>query len=853
MDKDSILELLGDGGPEFEALKENLDLLMEFIALVESVDKLQNIDRRIQEEGLSLYQAISKDKEIHALEGVLGKFFGDPVKHAGVSTPDIVKRTHTFKRLGNINNDQSLFIKTIGDAEFYGSLLPWPDKKNVITVHLGLCHPQLPKGDYQKFEHLIKNQMVQRFSKQVDSSLGGQVQGISLSSFLQMSEMDGSTCTLRIRSGSKLGILHLNDGQLVDAETGELKGLEAAYSIIGWDNVTIEIERTADHSTRAIDAPLMQILMESLQQKDEGELAKKASSETLKEKKTGDLAGDESESQAETVVSQARMADIETIVPIELKSGEKKAPVAKAKEKTAQKPDKDDDLIDPDLMDTVDRNKKLLEKEDERKRLAALARKPKNKKKQVLIALGAIVVLAAGAFLAFNLFLGQPKLSDYESLLAKISQLEDWDTKEKLLMDFIDTHEPGEETEKVEMLLQDVLVDAEDAYYRKITDKVHALALDGDYEENARKVYAQFLEKYPRSRYRADIEADIPRIVKLADDILFSQLKNIQGDDYIERLKSYKEYLATHPNGGHQASVEMMMQDVLNTSYHDFKKRIQTCEKAKKWAACIRICDDYSSGFQSYLPSDAIQPIRKRMETKKDYETLMADVKDVDDTTAQKMYLAYMQLYPKAEENESIRSALSQMDQKDLVQRKWETLKAQIRRTGMNPAEKMDKLQEYIMGDSSGPYVQEARTMLRQLEFENAKLAQERYQAAQKKQAAEQAIKEEQERQAAQLMIQKEKERIAQEKNKVIAMLSKGGRFVASQGEAATDQRTGLMWSLLDSHLERGQCLNYRSAVQYVKGLRYGGYSNWRLPTSGELAGIYKNSPFFPLDSYRFS
>jgi hypothetical protein len=67
-----------------------------------------------------------------------------------------------------------------------------------------------------------------------------------------------------------------------------------------------------------------------------------------------------------------------------------------------------------------------------------------------------------------------------------------------------------------------------------------------------------------------------------------------------------------------------------------------------------------------------------------------------------------------------------------------------------------------------------------------------------------------------------------------------------TQGEVVIDQRTGLMWGLLDSHLERGQCLNYRSAVQYVKGLRYGGYSDWRLPTSGELAGIYKNSPFFP-------
>ncbi len=853
MDKDSIFELLGTGGSEFETLKENSDLLMEFFVLVESVDKLQKMDRRINEESLSLYQAISKEKEIGVLEGILGKFFGDPVKPAGVSVPDVLKRTHTFKHLSGIKEDQSLFIKTIGDAELYGALLPWPDKKNVITVHLGLCYPRLPQEDYQKIEHLIKDRMVRRVSKQVDSSLGGQVRGISLTSFLQMSEMERTTCTLRIISGDNAGTLYLSDGQLVDAETGELKHLEAAYSIIGWDNVTIEIQKTADFSTRAINVPLMQILMESLQQKDEEVSAKNAPPSAVKEKKarppakkTTGSAGDVPKSKREAAAGKAKTADFKTIGSIEVKPEESKGPVDKTKEETSRKPVKDEVLIDLELMDTVEKEKRILEKESERKKPTALAVKPKNKKQKALIALGVIAVSAVSVFLAFNLFFGQPKQSEYEILLAKISQLKDWDVKEKLLMGFINTHQPGEETKKAELKLQEILVEAEDAYYRKTTDEVNALPLDSDYEEKAKGLYKQFLERYPNSRYSADIEMDIPRIAKLSDDIHFSQLKNSQGKDYIASLKAYEGYLAAHPNGAHQESVKTRMQDVVNASYYDFKKRIQACEKAKTWSACIGICDAYSSGFQSYLSVEAIQPIRERIQSKKDYETLMAETRDADDATAKKMYLAYMQLYPKAEENETIRSILSGMDQKNLAQRKWETLKIKIRGVSMDPAEKMDMLQAYIIDNSSGPYVQEARTMLRQMELENSKLAQERYQAAQKMQASEQARKEEQEQRAAQLKIQKEKERIAQEKQKVIAILEKGGRFVVTQGEVAADQRTGLMWSLLDSQLERGQCLNYRSAVQYVKGLSYAGYGDWRLPTSGELAGIYKNGPFFP-------
>jgi hypothetical protein len=43
-----------------------------------------------------------------------------------------------------------------------------------------------------------------------------------------------------------------------------------------------------------------------------------------------------------------------------------------------------------------------------------------------------------------------------------------------------------------------------------------------------------------------------------------------------------------------------------------------------------------------------------------------------------------------------------------------------------------------------------------------------------------------------------------------------------------------------------GKCLSYRDAKAYVSGLKTGGHSDWRLPTAGELAALYKSSPFFP-------
>jgi hypothetical protein len=71
-------------------------------------------------------------------------------------------------------------------------------------------------------------------------------------------------------------------------------------------------------------------------------------------------------------------------------------------------------------------------------------------------------------------------------------------------------------------------------------------------------------------------------------------------------------------------------------------------------------------------------------------------------------------------------------------------------------------------------------------------------------------------------------------------------RFVDHGDGTVTDQVTGLTWCLLDSHLDLGKCIPFQTARAYVQGLTTGGHSDWRLPTAGELASLYKNSPFFP-------
>lgn len=97
----------------------------------------------------------------------------------------------------------------------------------------------------------------------------GHISGITLSSFLQLIEMEKKTCTLYIKNRNKLGVLYFQKGTLVDAETDLLRGLSAASEIICWENPEIEIEGACRRKINNINLSLYHILMEVFKNKDE--------------------------------------------------------------------------------------------------------------------------------------------------------------------------------------------------------------------------------------------------------------------------------------------------------------------------------------------------------------------------------------------------------------------------------------------------------------------------------------------------------------------------------------------------------------------------------------------------------
>jgi DNA-binding NtrC family response regulator len=105
--------------------------------------------------------------------------------------------------------------------------------------------------------------------RELRSGNTSQIHGINISSFLQLIDIEGKICTLTIRSHGNVGYLYFRNGELIAAETGNLRGEKAAMNIINWNNSVIEIADMCKKNKREIDKPLMKLLMESARIKDE--------------------------------------------------------------------------------------------------------------------------------------------------------------------------------------------------------------------------------------------------------------------------------------------------------------------------------------------------------------------------------------------------------------------------------------------------------------------------------------------------------------------------------------------------------------------------------------------------------
>lgn len=170
-----------------------------------------------------------------------------------------------------------------------------------LMTYLNEYHPEIPFfvmtafGDSEIKSRINKIGTIKYFEKplnidvitdcifdELNAGAVGEIEGISLASFLQLIEMEKKTCTLQVKTHEKSGVMYFQKGELMAAETPELKNIDAAYEMICWERIKIGIENICPKKDKEIEQPLMSVLMEGLKIKDEKEHADKTKKTPLK-------------------------------------------------------------------------------------------------------------------------------------------------------------------------------------------------------------------------------------------------------------------------------------------------------------------------------------------------------------------------------------------------------------------------------------------------------------------------------------------------------------------------------------------------------------------------------------------
>lgn len=126
--------------------------------------------------------------------------------------------------------------------------------------------------------YISKPFLIEDLAKQIMKTLrkesdGGTLHGVSSGMFLQLMEMEERTCTIRLvdRATGKGGVLFFKNGTLLDARVDQSQGIDAAYVIFSWEEVTLSIQNDCPQKENKINSDLQPIILEAMRLKDEAD------------------------------------------------------------------------------------------------------------------------------------------------------------------------------------------------------------------------------------------------------------------------------------------------------------------------------------------------------------------------------------------------------------------------------------------------------------------------------------------------------------------------------------------------------------------------------------------------------
>ena len=157
-------------------------------------------------------------------------------------------------------------------------LLAWttrerPEVPVIVMTAFGTSEIEERLAEIESLQYLEKPLELADLERAIATALKAKsrsfIRGITLATFLQLMHMEKKSCTLKIALQDRIGYLYLRRGELLDAECGNLSGVEAAYEIMAWDDAEIEMDSVCRRQEQKIAVGFEHLLIDAFRRKDE--------------------------------------------------------------------------------------------------------------------------------------------------------------------------------------------------------------------------------------------------------------------------------------------------------------------------------------------------------------------------------------------------------------------------------------------------------------------------------------------------------------------------------------------------------------------------------------------------------
>ncbi len=240
------------------------------------------------DDDLEMLQALQEglEKYRETFTTVLAKDGLDAVKELGKHTISLVVTDLKMPRMDGF----SLLAKIMEN---------YPDIPVIIIT--GYSTPEMKRLAQEggAVGYISKPFLIEDLARQIMKTLrresdGGTLHSVSSGMFLQLMEMEERTCTIRLvdKGSGSGGVLFFREGELLDARVEQTKGLQAAYQIFSWEEVTLAIQNDCPDIENNINSDLQPIILEAMRIKDESQIDVEDSEEEVAET-GGEAEGDD--------------------------------------------------------------------------------------------------------------------------------------------------------------------------------------------------------------------------------------------------------------------------------------------------------------------------------------------------------------------------------------------------------------------------------------------------------------------------------------------------------------------------------------------------------------------------------